>query len=491
MYPLNLESDYEKLWQKEFSKIFADINRKIYARLKDTLADNAITLGDIAIKNQRSGDSDGFHPEKVAKFDDSALIKYLQDLQQQFGPTISSENFQKKIQKNLFLVNAWARDKTTESIRAQYVKMKSPPMAGQLQPNHPIYRVPAIPLPDNAPQVLENINKTMMRQADLSKSLFAEHMKNIQAVVSESLRKGESTKTIAEKLQRATGVSESKAKFWAKDQVSKFFGEQTKINQAAAGIPGYIWRTMKDARVRDAHRGKAYGGPADQYWDWKNPPAIHRKGQGIAHLHPGDDYNCRCWAEPAFGPEQDLSQKKNPATPTSASGTKTSAKGMSPAEKAKLAQDLSKLHLQFQNVPTASVTGQIISPIIKPSGKMKTLLKNLQDMTKTQRVQMVHTVSSSEWDKHNLEAHKIPEREKQFEELFGANMQSVVDFILKNKKWDKIYVNERGGITVTFFYSGKRVVVPVSRESLKIKSGFILDGDVTEEYYFRNHIQIK
>ncbi len=46
----------------------------------------------------------------------------------------------------------------------------------------------------------------------------------------------------------------------------------------------YIWRTAGDGKVRDRHadnNGKTFS--------WDNPP------NGI---HPGEDYNCRCWAEP-------------------------------------------------------------------------------------------------------------------------------------------------------------------------------------------------
>ncbi|MGH1455831.1 MAG: phage minor head protein [Alphaproteobacteria bacterium] len=46
----------------------------------------------------------------------------------------------------------------------------------------------------------------------------------------------------------------------------------------------YIWRTVGDDKVRDAHKG--YDG---QVFSWNNPP------EGG---NPGEDYNCRCWADP-------------------------------------------------------------------------------------------------------------------------------------------------------------------------------------------------
>lgn len=46
----------------------------------------------------------------------------------------------------------------------------------------------------------------------------------------------------------------------------------------------YIWRTAADDKVRDEHASRA-----GKTYTWDAPP----DGD-----HPGDDYNCRCWAEP-------------------------------------------------------------------------------------------------------------------------------------------------------------------------------------------------
>ncbi len=48
-------------------------------------------------------------------------------------------------------------------------------------------------------------------------------------------------------------------------------------------VERYIWRTVGDERVRDGHAGRE-----GQVFLWNNPP------EGG---HPGEDYNCRCWAE--------------------------------------------------------------------------------------------------------------------------------------------------------------------------------------------------
>ncbi|MBR1915956.1 MAG: minor capsid protein [Alphaproteobacteria bacterium] len=46
----------------------------------------------------------------------------------------------------------------------------------------------------------------------------------------------------------------------------------------------YIWRTEGDDKVRDAHAARE-----GHIYNWHIPPVGG---------HPGEDYNCRCWAEP-------------------------------------------------------------------------------------------------------------------------------------------------------------------------------------------------
>ena len=46
----------------------------------------------------------------------------------------------------------------------------------------------------------------------------------------------------------------------------------------------YIWRTQDDDKVRSSHAIND-----NKIFDWDNPPPTG---------HPGEDYGCRCWAEP-------------------------------------------------------------------------------------------------------------------------------------------------------------------------------------------------
>ena len=84
-----------------------------------------------------------------------------------------------------------------------------------------------------------------------------------------------------------TDVSDSRAKLIARDQVAKLNGQLTRERQQDIGVTGYIWRTVGDERVRDTHDEND-----GQFFTWDNPPS--ETGA------PGEDYQCRCWAEPVL-----------------------------------------------------------------------------------------------------------------------------------------------------------------------------------------------
>jgi uncharacterized protein with gpF-like domain len=77
----------------------------------------------------------------------------------------------------------------------------------------------------------------------------------------------------------------------------------TQLRQTELGVSKYIWRTSRDERVRESHRAME-GRTA--VWD---DPAVYlddegdrhpRSGIGGVELHPGEDFQCRCFAEPVL-----------------------------------------------------------------------------------------------------------------------------------------------------------------------------------------------
>ncbi len=105
--------------------------------------------------------------------------------------------------------------------------------------------------------------------------------------VTSGIRNGDRAEDIQAKIQEQFGVVRSRAAFIARDQLAKLNGQLNMMQQTSVGVEEYTWRGMMDDRERESHReheGKVYR--------WDDPPA--ETGA------PGEDYQCRCWAEPVL-----------------------------------------------------------------------------------------------------------------------------------------------------------------------------------------------
>lgn len=286
MYPLHLENQYEKFFEKQFENIAKRLNREVIN----------------ALKNETRSDGDLRRDTPLEEI--MALILSLKD---QFGDWIDPAKLEKQIARNFHLLDAWSRDKTADALSTLLSRLNSPQLpsvTGRPTPTGATGELwlSTVNLLSGNTGMTAVIRDRMIKQnLGLIRSLASEHLDDMTRILGDGLTQGKSLKEMTDSIEHLTGVNRSKAKFWAADQASKFFGEVTKTRQTAAGIPGYIWRTMKDGRVRDRHA--ALNG---RYFDWKKPPAAGPKGEPG---HPGDTYRCRCFAEPAFGPEY---EDKNP-----------------------------------------------------------------------------------------------------------------------------------------------------------------------------------
>ena len=139
----------------------------------------------------------------------------------------------------------------------------------------------------------ELMKKWARDNAALINDIPRKTIKQIADATTEALLSGKNqedmTKEIFDIMTERTDVTDSRAKLIARDQVAKLNGNLTKQRQQDIGVSGYIWRTVGDERVREEH--DAVDG---DYFDWDNPPS-ETDGN-----HPGEDYQCRCWAEPVL-----------------------------------------------------------------------------------------------------------------------------------------------------------------------------------------------
>ena len=139
------------------------------------------------------------------------------------------------------------------------------------------------------------IQRALKQAAELNANLItttrAEFLDRIGTITEEAVGKGIPGRVLAKQYQQLTGVTTRRAKFWARDQVGKMLGNFNQIRQQEAGFPGYIWITSRDARVRPEHAWR-HG----LYFLWSAPG-----------IKPGSDFQCRCEAQAALDPSQQLS----------------------------------------------------------------------------------------------------------------------------------------------------------------------------------------
>jgi SPP1 gp7 family putative phage head morphogenesis protein len=135
--------------------------------------------------------------------------------------------------------------------------------------------------------VHDEVEAATIANTALIKSIPQQYLEKIKVAVLNDVQQGRRYEQLAEDIEHQMGVTESRAKLIARDQMSKVNSSINEAKQTALGIEKYEWSTSGDERVREshaAHEGKTFR--------WDNPPADTG--------HPGEDVNCRCVAIPVI-----------------------------------------------------------------------------------------------------------------------------------------------------------------------------------------------
>lgn len=115
---------------------------------------------------------------------------------------------------------------------------------------------------------------------DIPRKALADIEGTILRSISHGTRHEAMVPIIAERL----GVATSRAKLIARDQVLSLNAQLNNHRLEALGFDGYIWRTVRDQRVRPHHRDLE-----GRQFTWDKPPSAGP---------PGTEILCRCFAEP-------------------------------------------------------------------------------------------------------------------------------------------------------------------------------------------------
>ncbi len=119
----------------------------------------------------------------------------------------------------------------------------------------------------------------------------------IEKAVTRAISSATPHRELAKELEAKFGYSRTRSRLIARDQVGKLYGQAARTRHKGLGLKRYIWRTVRDRRVRGTPGGafpKAKYSHHDRegkVFSYDNPPPDG---------HPGQPILCRCYEEPIW-----------------------------------------------------------------------------------------------------------------------------------------------------------------------------------------------
>lgn len=137
----------------------------------------------------------------------------------------------------------------------------------------------------------ERVKQIWVNQnVELIHSINRRTLESIRYMLSENVIRVVDKKILVEELveniTHMAGINAKRAALIACDQVGKLNSQLAQLEQINQGVDSYIWVTMKDNRVRPAHKERE-----GKRFYWNDPPSDG---------HPGWAIRCRCSASPCY-----------------------------------------------------------------------------------------------------------------------------------------------------------------------------------------------
>ncbi len=140
------------------------------------------------------------------------------------------------------------------------------------------------------PELADELAGAVAENVGLIKSIPEQYFDDVERIVLRGFRAGQRSEVLGDEISERFGVSRTRGAFIARDQIGSLNGNLTRNRQINLGIPGYIWRTALDEKVRPTHEDLE-----DTPHGWDDPPVTNSRGD---RNHPGGDFRCRCVPEP-------------------------------------------------------------------------------------------------------------------------------------------------------------------------------------------------
>lgn len=126
----------------------------------------------------------------------------------------------------------------------------------------------------------------------LIRSLPLNAAKRVHDLVMEGRLGGKRHEEMAKEILASGRVSANRATLIARTETSRAAVSLTQARAMFVGSQGYVWRTVKDADVRETHQEME-----GVYVRWDSPP---KTDKNLAPYHAGCGPNCRCFPEPVL-----------------------------------------------------------------------------------------------------------------------------------------------------------------------------------------------
>lgn len=139
----------------------------------------------------------------------------------------------------------------------------------------------------------------LAENVDLITSLPREAAQRVHELALKRLETSGRAAEIAAEILKTGEVTKSRATLIARTEVARAASGLIEARATYLGSEGYIWRTSRDADVRntDGNPRGSHRLLEGKFIRWDKPPVAAKNG---TRAHAGQIYNCRCWPEPVL-----------------------------------------------------------------------------------------------------------------------------------------------------------------------------------------------
>jgi SPP1 gp7 family putative phage head morphogenesis protein len=249
-YPLHIEKQQEDIYVNAISKLSRAVNKKVKQEYN-----NLDSAKFAEIENQMYAE----------------LTKIY----------LTTEALAVQFDNVNFLLDAWVYSKLRNEIKKALLK----------KPN----KFYSVVFQKDDPLIQDFINAYTRSNIELVQALGKQYIPEISQLASKTFLEGGSSKDLAYQMLKFTDENKNKAAFYGRDQLGEAYAEFTKVRQTSVGITHFIWRTVRDNHVREAH-AELEGRVFDWVKGASETGLLDKPGAKFG----GDDWSCRCSNEPVI-----------------------------------------------------------------------------------------------------------------------------------------------------------------------------------------------